>query len=362
MKMILKRRIAYGFILLIFCLMMIDIRMISVSAKTQTSMSDQGFKPAKHLKKKERDRYYSNSAFVGNSISKGLHIYFNSSGKGVCGHPIMLVQGSYSFYNDKNSGSQYQITYRGKGMRAKEAIAAAKVKRVFINMGSNDLWKPYTQTYQDYVQYIRGIRKRNPKVVIFIQGTTPVCNSRNKKYLNNSAIQALNKKMEKYCSCQKNMYYVDISKGLTTAEGELQKKYSSDDYMHITMAGYQIWAKNLNSYVSKLLLQEKNAKAAVDWAAQKKTKDSYNTARKWVNRLEQSTMKQKLQNRLKRIQKQIKDSEPNPDEKNAEPNKNTVPVESKMPAKSTPPKESMAPAKSAPPAENTAPAESTAPK
>lgn len=328
MEIVKKRIVTYGFILLSFCLLMIGIRTIPVSAKKQSRISDQDFQPTKRITKKERDRYYSESAFVGNSISKGLKIYFNTSGKGVCGNPVMLVQDSYSFSNDKNQGSPYQLTYRGRSMRAKDAIAAAKVKRVFINMGTNDLCKPYPQTYQDYVHYLTEIRKRNPKVVIFIQGTTPMCSERDKQYLNNSAIHALNEKMRTYCKNHKDIYYVDISKGLRTADGGLQRKYSSDGYVHMAMAGYRIWANNLNSYVSKLMLKEKNAEEAVDWAAQNMTKDAYETARKWVDRLERSTVKQKLQHRLKRIKKKIKESEANPGEENEEPAESAVPGES----------------------------------
>lgn len=342
------------------CLMMTGISTIPVPAKTQTSMSKQKFKPVKQIKKKERDRYYSKSAFVGNSISKGLKLYFDSRGKGICGHPTMLVQGSYSFINDKKQGSPYQIVYRGKRMKAKEAIAAAKVKRVFINMGTNDLWKPSAQTYRDYVDYIRGIQRRNPKVVIFIQGTTPMCSARNKRYLNNSAIQSLNKRMKKYCKGHKDLYYVDVSRGLKTAEGGLQRKYASDGYVHMTMEGYRIWAKNLNSYVSRLMLQEKNAEKAVDWAAQNKTKGAYGTARKWVNHLEKSTLKQKLQRKLKRIKKKIEESEQNPNDENGASGENTAPEGSPAPEESPAPEGSLAPEGSPAPEGSAAPEERVA--
>jgi hypothetical protein len=270
------------------------------------------FQPVKKITKKERDRYYSDSAFIGNSVSLGLKRYFDSSGKGVCGKPVMLVQGCYSFANDKKKGSPYRLTYQGRKYRAKEAIAAAKVERVFINMGSNDLWKPSARTYRDYVCYIKEIRKRNPKVVIFIQGTTPMCSARNRRYLNNSAICDLNKRMEKYCRKQKDIYYVEISKGLKTAAGSLKRRYSSDGYVHLKKSGYKIWTKNLNSYVNRLLLQEKNAALAVDYATEKKTTEACEEAEKWVDRLEDSTVRQELQQELEGLEKKITTEAPSP--------------------------------------------------
>ncbi|HBI61676.1 MAG TPA: hypothetical protein DDY31_10790 [Lachnospiraceae bacterium] len=271
------------------------------------STRDTKFKPQKKLSKKERNQYFSNSAFIGNSIGKGLKMYFDSKGKGFLGNPLMLVQGCYSFYNDSQQGSEYQLTYQGKKMKAKDALAAAKVKRVFINMGTNDLWKPSPQVYDDYVKYIKGIRKQNPNVVIFIQGTTPMCSAKSKKYLNNDTIRDLNKRMEKYCSKHKDMYYIDISKGLTAVDGGLQKKYSSDGYVHMTMAGYQIWTDNLTASVDKLILLEKNAAASVNIAIKSQSSEDYNTAQKWIQKLKSSTVKQKLKAKLKQNSLEIND-------------------------------------------------------
>ncbi len=266
--------------------------------KPQISIGGTAFQPFKKVIKKERNAYFSKSAFIGNSIGKGLKMYFNSKGKGFLGNPIMLVQGCYSFANDSQQGSEYQLTYKGKKMKAKDAIAAAKVKRVFINMGTNDLWKPSVQTYNDYIKYLKGIRKKNPDVVIFIEGTTPMCSAKNKQYLNNTAIKDLNKRMREYCNRHKDMYYVDISKGMTTANGGLQPKYSSDGYVHMTMAGYKIWTDNLIAYVDKLILLEKNATVAVDKAVKSNSPKDYNTAQEWVQKLESSTVKQNLKTKL----------------------------------------------------------------
>lgn len=277
------------------------------------------FKPKTTVSKKERDKYFSESAFVGNSISKGLKIYFDSQGGGFLGNPVMLVQGSYSFINDKRQGSEYQLTYKGQKLQAKDAIAAARVKRVFINMGTNDLWKPSSQTYLDYVDYVSEIRRRNPKVIIFIQGTTPICGSRDQKYLNNAAIRDLNERMEKYCSKNKDMYYVNVSRGLETAGGQLKSQYSSDGFVHMTMVGYKMWTDNLIAYVNTLILQEKNAAKAVDRAEKSETQEDYDTAKAWVYKLEKSTTKQKLKVRLQRLKSKIEKPVSDQDEEEEKP-------------------------------------------
>jgi hypothetical protein len=228
-------------------------------------------------------------------------MYFQSQGKGFLGNPKMLVMGCYSFANDKSSTSPYRITYKGKKYTARDAVAATKVKRVFICMGTNDLWKPAADTYKDYVAYVKGIRKKNPDVVIFIESTTPMCSSSCKKYLNNTAIDELNSKMKKYCEKHKDMYYIDVAKGMRGSTRGLKSQYSSDGYVHMNMAGYKIWTKNVTNYIDALLLQEKTATEAVKQAAESGEREDYETAKALVQELKNSTKKDTLKKKLEQI-------------------------------------------------------------
>ncbi len=253
------------------------------------------------VSRKKVNKFFSESAFVGNSISLGLKYYFQSQGKGFLGGPVMLVQGSYSFANDGQAGSQFQIVYKGKKCRARDAIAAAGVKRVFINMGTNDLWQPAERTYRDYVKYIKGIQKKNPGVDIFIEGTTPMCNSRNRKYLNNTAINELNSRMEKYCEKHSGLYYVDVSVGLRDGAGGLLHRYASDGYVHMTMAGYKIWTDNLVAFVKQLISQDKVAEKAVRQAVKSKKYEDYDCAMELLKNMKNGAKKTELKKKLDAI-------------------------------------------------------------
>lgn len=248
---------------------------------------------------KERNEYFSKSAFIGNSISVGQKMYFNTQGKGFLGNPIVMARTSYSFMNDKRSNRPYMIQYKGVAYKAKDAIAISKVKRVFICMGTNDMYGSPDLVFQSYKEYLQGIRKKNPKVIIFIESMPPMCGG--KKYLNNSAILKLNEKMKAYCEKTKDMYFIDIGKGLRDAKGALIRKYSSDGYVHLTMSGYKIWTDNVIAYVEKLLLQEKKADAAVKKAAKTRFAEDYNAAKELVNQLDKSTTKDGLKEKLKKI-------------------------------------------------------------
>ncbi|MDO5155799.1 MAG: GDSL-type esterase/lipase family protein [Eubacteriales bacterium] len=276
----------------------------TVSATTITYKMDAVCK-REDVSKETINALFAKSAFIGNSVGVGQKMYFNSKGRGFLGNPKMLVQGCYSFSNDKSLHSQFSLQYGGRRCHAKDAIAYAKVKYVFINMGTNDLWKEADSTYLDYVEYIKGIQKRNPNVVIFIESTTPMCSSRNGRYLNNHAINRLNSLIEQYCKKHKDLYYVDITKGMRDATGGLKSAYASDGYVHMTMAGYEVWTNNLVEYVENLIAQETTAKNLVFKVKYTKHMDDYIKAKKAVDQLEKSTKKMKLVKQLKKVKKKI---------------------------------------------------------
>ena len=250
---------------------------------------------------KQRNNFYKHSAFIGSSLGQGQKYYFNRQGKGYLGSPVMLVQGSYSFYNDKKGLSKWMIHYKGKAMKAKDAVKKSGVKRVFINMGANDFYYGADKVFKDYTDYVKGIRKVNPDVVIFIESTTGVTASRQGTYLNTKNVKKLNKLMEKFCSRNKDMYFIDVGSKLLDKKGHLKRKYASDNYVHLTDSAYKIWTEEMIKYTDKLMLRERNAKKAVRNAERKKTAKSIKIAQKRLDALEDSTVKDELSERLSKI-------------------------------------------------------------
>ena len=62
------------------------------------------------ISEKERNAWFSDAGFIGNSIGVGQKMYFDSQGKGYLGNPVMMVRGCYSFANDASSSNEYKIT------------------------------------------------------------------------------------------------------------------------------------------------------------------------------------------------------------------------------------------------------------
>lgn len=264
------------------------------------------------LTQKQRENWFSDSGFVGNSLSVGLRMYFNSQKKGYLGNPVMMVRESYSFANDASATSKYRVTYNGTAYKASEAIKKSGVKKVFINMGMNDLWYSPEKVYEQYVAYLSDIRKKNPKVLIFIESTTPVAKGREKKILNNKNINTLNQLMKDYCAAQKDIYYIDISSCLKDEAGYLRADYASDGYVHLTMSAYAAWMKVVCSYTDKLMIAEWKAQDALLTAEESLEITDYEKAAALVDALEKSTVKTQLKTELKTIKKKLQESAKQP--------------------------------------------------
>ena len=271
----------------------------SVSSETEKS-EESSLEDDKNKKGIDVNEYIGESAFIGSSIGIGQRMYFNRQGKGFLGNPTMLVVGCYSFYNDTRPSGQ--ITYTAPDGTevtdmAKNLIKLSGVKRVFVNMGTNDIYMGAKKTSEKYKEYLKGIREENPEVVIFVESMTYATKStyeNGKKYFSDASIDEYNSIMEQYCAENKDMYYIDVTSQMKDAEGGLAAKYCSDGYVHISFEGYRVWTDKLVSYVEKLINTENKAKEAVDKYLRKGTEGYYRWAAQKVDLLKDSTVKDAL--------------------------------------------------------------------
>ena len=256
--------------------------------------------PSPSVSQKTIDSFFGSSGFVGSSIGVGQQNYFNSMGYNFLGHPTMMVRGCYAFHNDGGAnGSQYQIAYGGVTGMAKNVIKRSGVKRVFINMGTNDMFGNAESVFERYKSYLEGIRAVNPNVPIYIEAMTPIYSSGQRGNLTNYQVNRLNELLAGYAKKQSDIYYIDINTPLKAGTSSLPAKYSSDKYVHLTNAAYKVWTDTMVEYVEKQLIAEQKAKDAVATYTENKTADNLKTAKAYVNKLEKGSLKSSLTKKLK---------------------------------------------------------------
>jgi len=193
--------------------------------------------------------WFSDAGFVGNSVSVGFASYAKKQYGNYFANTTMMAKESYSFRNDAKGKDKYKISLNGQPGRAKDLIARAGLKKVFINMGTNDLCGGADSAYATYADYINEIRATNPGILIFIEATTPVYASSEKDALNNKNIDALNAKMAALCATSPDLFFVDINTPMKDAKGGLNPAYCSDKFVHVNNAGYSVWTNTVLQYV-----------------------------------------------------------------------------------------------------------------
>ena len=215
--------------------------------------------------------FFSKSVFIGNSTSEGLTTYFGSKGKDYLGGPLVAAKVSYTFNSDKSKLDGYMLKYKNEQLQAKELVKKAGSKRALIMMGTNDLMGAEASAVAEkYGNYIEGIQKENPGIVIYIQSTIPRRGTKNIESLSNDKINELNSLMMEYANSHNDVFYIDISTPLKDEEGNLSQSYCSDGYVHLNIEGYSVWVNRVVDYIRAVCLEQAvdNAKASSQAAGQ----------------------------------------------------------------------------------------------
>lgn len=137
------------------------------------------------------------------------------------------------------------ITERGILHRLDSSVFDCNPGLVILENGVNDLgelWRNGTPSIDEidacYGKVVKQIRTRLPDVPLVIVGLFP---TRDRFAPLNPMIVEFNRRLEKIAAGN-GCRFMDVHKPFTDAEGLLRKEYSADG-LHVTAAGYKLWAE-----------------------------------------------------------------------------------------------------------------------
>jgi len=187
--------------------------------------------------------FFDDAVFVGDSIS--LKLSYDTSGR--LGNAQFLVQGSYGVGN-----AIYDVlptTYRGNTYQnLEDAIAATGAKKLFIMMGMNDIGLyGIDGTIENWKTLLGLIRGVCPDMEIYIQSMTPVWTGGEKGGLTNPNINEYNNKLRVFAA-ENGCGFIDVAPFMRDATGGLATAYCSDNYVHLSDAGVDMWIKVLKAH------------------------------------------------------------------------------------------------------------------
>lgn len=189
--------------------------------------------------------FFNDAAFIGDSISLKLSYYVENSDE--LGSPIFMVSGSYGVSHAVND--TMLLYFQGKEMSPQDALAAAKVNKVFVMLGMNDIaLYGVDETIEYWKTFVENVKSKNPDITICIQSMTPVWISGEVGDLNNANVDEYNEKLKAFAA-ENGCAYFDIASFMKDADNGLATDYCSDSFVHLTDAGAYAWVKALKAYV-----------------------------------------------------------------------------------------------------------------
>ncbi len=192
--------------------------------------------------------------FIGDSITLGWKNYNDSwltvsGGEDFFGQTHFLCEGSYGAGHalEPVSDKSLHPVYMGEQRPVWESIQMMGARKVFMCFGLNDIAiYGVDGTVDNFNKVCDKILEYNPGVKIYIISAMYMYKGSEMNKLNNPNLRALNSGLRKMCR-DRGFLFVDIASHLVDKDGYVPDEYSSDKYVHQTMAAYNIWAQVLRS-------------------------------------------------------------------------------------------------------------------
>ncbi len=189
--------------------------------------------------------FLSDAAFIGDSVTLKLRNYHMATG--YMGGVTFLCQGSYSVAHAVNN-SMY-LSYQGQDMTPQDALAACGAKKVFIQLGMNDiaLWG-IDSTMGSWAKLIENIRAKNPDMAIYIQSGTPIYTAGQIGDLNNKNMDAYNARLAEFAQAN-GCHFINLAPYFKDSSNGLAEAYCSDQYVHFTDTACKLWLDLIKDYL-----------------------------------------------------------------------------------------------------------------
>lgn len=185
------------------------------------------------------DDFFTDACLIGNSLCEGIRIYSNLKTMTYLSRTSMTVISAFS-------GHDFAL-YPGYYVSAMDAMAAGDYKKVYIELGINEIGFPVETFVGYYRQIIEKVQKEQPAADIYILSLTPVSRAKDAGgVFTMSRINAYNEGLKQLAS-EMHCYYIDCVSPLVDETGYLP---SSDtwDGVHFNIPKYAEWEQVIRTH------------------------------------------------------------------------------------------------------------------
>ncbi len=200
----------------------------------------------------DAEAWFSDAVFVGDSIMLGWKNYNDTmlmASPNFFGPTHFLCEGSYGAGHalEPVSADCLHPVYMGERRLLWDSISMMEANKVFICFGLNDIAiYGVDGTIANFNTLIDNIENARDGVDVYIISAMYMYEGSEMTTLNNTNIRLLNAGLRSMCETR-GLHFVDIASHLVNEAGFTLAEYSSDQYVHQTIAAYNIWADILRS-------------------------------------------------------------------------------------------------------------------
>lgn len=187
-------------------------------------------------------RYFAGGAMVGDSITYALLHWEREYG--ALGNPQFIARGGVSVFG--LLGRERLYYFRGGDCLLEDVVSASDLNSVFVLLGQNDLgFRTPKEVISNLKTLMGRVRRKNPKVEIYLQSCLPVRQESPHYSGNNGILRDFNKLLKPFAD-SRNYHYVDIAPYMENHLGSLPSGYSMDE-IHPNEAGCKAWMAALRA-------------------------------------------------------------------------------------------------------------------
>ncbi|MEG0137810.1 MAG: GDSL-type esterase/lipase family protein [Bacilli bacterium] len=251
------------------------------------------------------DYYFSDSVFIGDNTISKFNSYLSTKPNGFLGKPFILYDSKLStntLVSEVNEKSNHPV-YNGTKMLVEDSVKLMGAKKVFINLGHNDILSSgINNTLSNYKTLISRIKTKNPNTKIFIINVGYMFKGTETKKMNNTLIRELNEKL-KNSSATWGAIYIDMAHTMIESNGYLKEEFYSEESLLINNLGYNVWVNVLRRIASTQIEAEilSTASSLLKACETSPSYDAYNKAVKAVDRVPEGIAKVDFKNRLIKV-------------------------------------------------------------
>ena len=190
-------------------------------------LSENAIEPKTH-KEAAGNEYFSDAAFVGNSLVDGLKLFSGLT--------------SSDYY------SQTGLSVSNVKEEVLEKLGEKNYHKIYIELGINEITYETSYFKLLYGEMIDEIRRIEPDADIYIMSLLPVTQeeSAQSENFNKDNIMKYNRTLRTLAS-EKGCYFLDVYSALVDTDGNLPTEMSWDG-IHLTADGYGVWENYIRTH------------------------------------------------------------------------------------------------------------------